>query len=89
MAVKAALGLGKKQCNIVVFDWLVDSINKATKRNSGIPARDYSLDLTIQRIQHTRTEQLKYCEKFEDCVRASMELARSCKFPSQLENDVN
>ncbi|KAE8452538.1 hypothetical protein EG329_000441 [Mollisiaceae sp. DMI_Dod_QoI] len=70
--VQAAWKLGKRKCNIVVFDWLLDCT--VNKHKSCRAAAGYTLDRTIKRIRKGKTDHAEYRRKFEEGVKESKDL---------------
>jgi hypothetical protein len=73
-------GTHDKQCHIVVFDWLEDSLlgPKGSKRKR--VEKGYTLDRTIARIKRGKKDHTAFRAKFEEGVRTSKELCDNSKF---------
>jgi len=72
--VKKAWELGKKQCKIVVFDWLEDCLLDKKLKKGLRHEGPYTLDRTIARIKKGFTDHAEYRRKFEEGARASKAL---------------
>jgi hypothetical protein len=80
--VRKAWELGKKQCKIVVFDWLEDCL-LGKKLKKGLRAEGpYTLDRTLARIKKGFTDHGEYRRKFEEGIRASKALVDNSEYPS-------
>ncbi len=80
LTVQAAWKLGKRKCNIVVFDWLLDCT--VNKHKSCRAAAGYTLDRTIKRIRKGKTDHAEYRRKFEEGVKESKDLCDNRKLSS-------
>jgi len=74
LSVKKAWELGKKQCKIVVFDWLEDCLLGKKLKKGLRPEGPYTLDRTLARIKKGFTDHAEYRRKFEEGARASKAL---------------
>ncbi|KAE9366098.1 hypothetical protein N431DRAFT_419130 [Stipitochalara longipes BDJ] len=72
--VQKAWELGKKQCKIVVFDWLEDCLLGKRLKKGLRPEGPYTLDRTIARVKKGFTDHAEYRRKFEEGARASKAL---------------
>ena len=81
--VKKAWELGKKQCNIVVFDWLEDCLLGKKLKKGLRPEGPYTLDRTIARIRKGFTDHAEYRRKFEEGARANKALVDNSELPFQ------
>jgi hypothetical protein len=77
--VQKAWELGKKQCKIVVFDWLEDCLLGKKLKKGLRPEGPYTLDRTLARIKKGFTDHAEYRRKFEEGVKASKALVDNSK----------
>ncbi|CZT47581.1 uncharacterized protein RSE6_08161 [Rhynchosporium secalis] len=74
--VRKAWKLGTEKCQIVVFDWIEDCLQRKPKRL--LKEKPYSLDRTIMNLKKMGAEKIREHRKnFEDGVRVSRELSNS------------
>lgn len=83
--VRKAWKLGTEKCQIVIFEWIEDSLQGKPKRRLG--EKPYTLDRTIMNLKKMSADKLReHRKKFEDGVRVSKELSNSGKLPLAREN---
>jgi hypothetical protein len=80
MIVQRAWKVGKKQCNIVVFDWLEDCLIGKKMKKGLKSERPYTLDRTLARIKKGKTDHAEYRKRFEEGAQASKELCDNSEY---------
>jgi hypothetical protein len=80
LSVKKAWELGKKQCKIIVFDWLEDCLLGKKLKKGLRPEGPYTLDRTLARIKKGFSDHAEYRRKFEEGARASKALVDNSEY---------
>ncbi|KAL5317700.1 hypothetical protein ACEPPN_014798 [Leptodophora sp. 'Broadleaf-Isolate-01'] len=84
--VRKAWKLGTEKCQIVIFEWIEDSLQGKPKRRLG--EKPYTLDRTIMNLKKMSADKLReHRKKFEDGVRVSKELSNSDLFHVYYDSD--
>ncbi len=72
--------MGKKNCKIVVIDWIEDCLIKNPTKPKLVSDRDYTLEKTLARVRKGQNGMEESEKKFEEGVKACKELCDSSMF---------